>query len=110
METAIYNSTINGILAKALSKSKNLDDFYVKACIACYFALLFAGVSIASVARRLGHSSMTTTQHTYLHIIQELKIRTRILLCGNFGWLVLNQWWDNPTIFNAPKSLFPLHP
>lgn len=35
--------------------------------------LLFAGVSIARVARRLGHSSMTTTQKTYLHIIQELE-------------------------------------
>lgn len=37
--------------------------------------LLFAGVSIASVARRLGHSSMNTTQKTYLHIIQELENR-----------------------------------
>ncbi|HRM38344.1 MAG TPA: replication initiator protein A [Trichococcus flocculiformis] len=35
--------------------------------------LLFAGVSIASVVRRLGHSSMTTTQKTYLHIIRELE-------------------------------------
>ena len=35
--------------------------------------LLFAGVSIANVARRLGHSSMTTTQKTYLHIIRELE-------------------------------------
>ena len=35
--------------------------------------LLFAGGSIASVARRLGHSSMTTTQKTYLHIIRELE-------------------------------------
>ena len=35
--------------------------------------LLFAGVSIASAARRLGHSSMTTTQKTYLHIIRELE-------------------------------------
>ena len=35
--------------------------------------LLFAGVSIASVARRLGHASMNTTQKTYLHIIQELE-------------------------------------
>ena len=35
--------------------------------------LLFSGVSIASVARRLGHASMTTTQKTYLHIIAELE-------------------------------------
>lgn len=35
--------------------------------------LMFAGVSIASVSRRLGHSSMTTTQKVYMHIIQELE-------------------------------------
>lgn len=35
--------------------------------------LLFAGVSIASVACRLGRASMTTTQKTYLHIIQEIE-------------------------------------
>ena len=35
--------------------------------------LLFAGVSVASVAKRLGHSSMTTTQKVYLHVIQELE-------------------------------------
>lgn len=35
--------------------------------------LLFDGVSIASVAQRLGHSSINTTQKTYLHIIRELE-------------------------------------
>jgi integrase len=35
--------------------------------------MLFAGVSIASVARRLGHASMTTTQKAYFHIIHELE-------------------------------------
>lgn len=30
-------------------------------------------ISIASVAKRLGHASMTTTQRTYLHIIHELE-------------------------------------
>lgn len=35
--------------------------------------LLYAGVSVASVARRLGHANMATTQSTYLHIIQELE-------------------------------------
>lgn len=35
--------------------------------------LLYAGVSVASVARRLGHANMTTTQRVYLHIIEELE-------------------------------------
>nr|WP_243728259.1 tyrosine-type recombinase/integrase [Mycoplasma capricolum] len=35
--------------------------------------LLYAGVSIASVAKRLGHSSMNTTERIYLHIINELE-------------------------------------
>lgn len=34
--------------------------------------LLYAGVSLASIAKRLGHANMTTTQKTYLHIIKEL--------------------------------------
>ncbi|MBR6434067.1 MAG: site-specific integrase [Aeriscardovia sp.] len=35
--------------------------------------LLYAGVSVASVSRRLGHANMATTQKTYLHIIRELE-------------------------------------
>jgi integrase len=35
--------------------------------------LLYAGVSIATVSRRLGHSTMNTTQRIYLHVIQELE-------------------------------------
>ena len=46
--------------------------------------LLFAGVSIASVARRLGHASMTTTQKTYLHIIQELENKDVDLVMRTF--------------------------
>ena len=69
----VYNSTVNVILERHCKK----------ACIPVISVhglrhthaslLLFAGVSIASVARRLGHASMTTTQKTYLHIIQELE-------------------------------------
>lgn len=35
--------------------------------------LLYKGVSVLSVSRRLGHSNITTTQSTYLHIIRELQ-------------------------------------
>jgi len=37
--------------------------------------LLYAGVSVASAARRLGHANITTTQRTYLHIIDELEAK-----------------------------------
>lgn len=69
----VYNSTINKIL--------------LRYCTACQIPvisihglrhthaslLLYEGVSIASVAKRLGHANTTTTQQTYLHIIQELE-------------------------------------
>ncbi|WP_310652917.1 tyrosine-type recombinase/integrase, partial [Lactobacillus jensenii] len=35
--------------------------------------LLYEGVAVASVAKRLGHAKITTTQKTNLHIIQELQ-------------------------------------
>jgi integrase len=35
--------------------------------------LLYKGVSVLSVSKRLGHSNVTTTQSTYLHIIKELE-------------------------------------
>lgn len=69
----IYNSTINDILAR---HCKNVDIPVISIHGLRHThasVLLFNGVSIASVAHRLGHSSMTTTQKTYLHIIQELE-------------------------------------
>ncbi|SMB80067.1 Integrase [Pasteurella testudinis DSM 23072] len=72
-QTAIYNSTINGILTR-LCKKVHVSPITIHGLRHTHASLLlFAGVSIASVARRLGHSSMTTTQHTYIHIIQELE-------------------------------------
>lgn len=69
----VYNSTVNGILARHC-KRVNIPVITVHGLRHTHASLLlFAGVSIASVARRLGHSSMTTTQKTYLHIIQELE-------------------------------------
>ena len=69
----IYNSTVNSILER-YCKKLNIPVISIHGLRHTHASLLlFAGVSIASVARRLGHSSMTTTQKTYLHIIQELE-------------------------------------
>ena len=69
----VYNSTVNNILARYCRRA-NVPVISIHGLRHTHASLLlFAGVSIASVARRLGHSSMTTTQKTYLHIIQELE-------------------------------------
>lgn len=69
----VYNSTVNDVLGRHCKKM-NLPVISIHGLRHTHASLLlFAGVSIASVARRLGHASMTTTQKTYLHIIQELE-------------------------------------
>ncbi|WP_462350553.1 site-specific integrase [Fusobacterium varium] len=71
----VYNSTVNDILMRYCKKAK-IPVISIHGLRHTHASLLlFAGVSIASVARRLGHSSMNTTQKTYLHIIQELENR-----------------------------------
>lgn len=73
LKEKVYNSTINGILERHCKAAK-IPVISVHGLRHTHASLLlFAGVSIASVARRLGHASMTTTQKTYLHIIQELE-------------------------------------
>ncbi len=69
----VYNSTVNDILARHC-RDVEIPIISIHGLRHTHASLLlFAGVSIASVARRLGHASMTTTQKTYLHIIQELE-------------------------------------
>ena len=69
----VYNSTVNSVLSRYCKKA-NIPEITIHGLRHTHASLLlFAGVSIASVARRLGHSSMTTTQKTYLHMIQELE-------------------------------------
>ena len=69
----VYNSTVNDILERYCKKAE-IPVISIHGLRHTHASLLlFAGVSIASVAQRLGHSSMTTTQKTYLHIIQELE-------------------------------------
>lgn len=69
----VFNSTVNNILARHC-KRINIPVISIHGLRHTHASLLlFADVSIASVARRLGHASMTTTQKTYIHIIQELE-------------------------------------
>ena len=67
LNTSTYNlARMNMFLHGIVADNQHLMQRIMK-------GRLFAGVSIASVARCLGHASMTTTQKTYLHIIQELE-------------------------------------
>lgn len=69
----IFNATINDKLAKYCTEA-DIPSISIHGLRHTHASvLLYAGVSIASVARRLGHANITTTQHTYLHIIQELE-------------------------------------
>lgn len=71
----IFNSTVNAVLSRHCKKL-NIPVITIHGLRHTHASLLlFAGVSIASVAKRLGHSSMNTTEKTYLHIIQELENR-----------------------------------
>ncbi len=77
----VFNSTVNNLLKKHCEEL-NIPVISVHGLRHTHASLLlFAGVSIASVAKRLGHADMTTTQQTYLHIIQELenKDNTKIM-------------------------------
>ena len=72
-ESKVYNSTVNDVLTRHCRRC-GISEISIHGLRHTHASLLlFAGVSIASVARRLGHASMTTTQKTYLHIIQELE-------------------------------------
>lgn len=69
----VFNATANDVLSRHCKKL-GIPVITIHGLRHTHASLLlFAGVSIASVARRLGHASMTTTQKVYLHIIQELE-------------------------------------
>ena len=69
----IFNSTVNSRL-HTLCKKSNITPITIHGLRHTHASLLlYNGVSILSVSKRLGHASTLTTQETYLHIIQELE-------------------------------------
>lgn len=69
----VYNSTANHALARHCKRA-GVPVISIHGLRHTHASLLlFAGVSIASVSKRLGHASMNTTQDTYLHVIHELE-------------------------------------
>lgn len=72
-EKRIHNSTINSKLQRHCENAE-VPEITLHGLRHTHASLLlYNGVSIASVAKRLGHSNTTTTQNTYLHIVQELE-------------------------------------
>ncbi len=69
----IFNSTVNNRISRICSNLE-IPPISVHGLRHTHASLLIlTGVSIASIAKRLGHANMTTTQQTYLHIIKELE-------------------------------------
>lgn len=71
----VFNSTVNYRL-KILCKKAEIPIISVHSLRHTHASLLiFEGVSVASIAARLGHANITTTQETYIHIIKELEAK-----------------------------------
>lgn len=70
-----YNTTINDYLRKACKKAEvsRISFHGLRHTHASY--LIAQGVSIQSVANRLGHADTTTTQQTYIHLLKKLEMQ-----------------------------------
>ena len=72
-EGNIYNSTVNDAL-KRHCKKVGITNISVHGLRHTHASiLLYSGVSMLGVSKRLGHANVSTTQKVYLHIILELE-------------------------------------
>ena len=72
MGQKIYNATVNDILSRHC-KNVNIPEISYHGLRHTHASvLLYAGVSVASISKRLGHADIATTQKVYLHIIKEM--------------------------------------
>lgn len=71
----IYNSTLNQKLTK-FCKEADVPRISIHGLRHTHASLLIsAGVSIQSVAKRLGHGNTETTQRVYIHLLDDLQER-----------------------------------
>lgn len=78
----VFNSTINNYLERKC-KEADVPSITVHALRHTHASILLVeGVSIHSIAFRLGHANVTTTQETYTHIIKELEKKDEQKMIG----------------------------
>lgn len=78
----IFNSTINKYLANKC-KEAGVPVISIHALRHTHASILLSeGVTVHSIAERLGHANVTTTQETYTHIIKELEIKDESKMIG----------------------------
>lgn len=83
----IFNATYNDFLTRKC-KQAGIPIITVHGLRHTHASiLLYEGATIASVARRLGHSSMATTQKVYLHVIAELENKDNNIIMGAMSGL-----------------------
>ena len=71
----LYTSTVNYHL-KRYCEAAGIPIISVHGLRHTHVSLLiYDGVSIPSVAKRLGHANTITTQNTYLHVVNELEVK-----------------------------------
>ncbi|MFT4186594.1 MAG: site-specific integrase [Micrococcaceae bacterium] len=88
-KTKIFNEAVNKRL-EILCAQANIPIISLHGLRHTHASLLlYAGVSTASVAKRLGHSNIGVTQKTYLHIIRELEIQDSKKIMKYLGNLCL---------------------
>lgn len=78
----VFNSTYNKYLEKKC-KEAGITTISFHALRHTHASILLsAGVSLHSIADRLGHANVTTTQETYTHIINELAEKDNTKMMG----------------------------
>lgn len=69
----VYNSTANDRLQK-LCEQAGVPRISMHSLRHTHASILmYEGISLSTISKRLGHASLSTTQRTYLHMIKELE-------------------------------------